>query len=225
MYYIPFILKPYFTMVFIGNTFGGMPMKLIIAIFIMSLFASCSHEISNIKTDVKDYGHFGSATIGVDSSSRAVITQETLLEKELRDLIISNDMLEVYYKSEKAQLNDCRANLADPKNGGDGEIKPMTSLEPIKKEGVLIEQKYGLLREKLVRYEKQSLTERIEIEKNFNTDLYSLYKQLFQVRRDCERRLSYITQKATKQLKTETVEEKEDSEITVVKPVAHFNLQ
>lgn len=145
-------------------------MKSIVFIFSLLILAACSsnpHKAEEIDTQVENKGQVKDEVIGVKDGDM-IVQKKSLMSEELRRL-----QYEVYELEDRVYgnrkfgskglygvLKDCRTQLADKKNGGDGKLKWIEPIERVTdKED---EYKIGIDEEnKLVAVSEEYLKDRI----------------------------------------------------------------
>lgn len=148
-------------------------MKNLIAIISLVFLAACSskpHKAEKIETKIDGKGDIGDdSSVGVNKDGNMVVQKKVQMNEEVRRL--QNEVYELedrVYGNRKygslglyGVLRQCKLDLSDPKNGGDGKLKWTEPIDRItdKEE----EWKVGLdEKEKLVGISEEFLKDRIE---------------------------------------------------------------
>lgn len=101
---------------------------------LVTIIASCAskHKAEKIETEIEKRQEVsGDTTLGINKDGNMVVQKKVLMNEELRSL--QNDVYSLedrVYGNRKygslglyGVLRDCRLQMADPKNGGDGKLK------------------------------------------------------------------------------------------------------
>jgi hypothetical protein len=90
-------------------------------------------------------------------------------------------------------LHECRVEVANPKNGGSGEVAPIPSVDGMRALAPAAQEQMGLAEDgSLMVVTQEYLDERLKAERKFQGELEQMIQVLKPLREDCERRLGYI---------------------------------
>ena len=163
--------------------------------------ATTEHTVETIETqniDIKGRTIDG-GKIAVNDQGQAIVQLEKSAEDELNVQDLVNTRFQDELHNEMFHLGDCRAQTADPRNGGSGEVTPLPAvdqMEPAKS----VQEKLGLTEDgdlKLV--SREFLDQKLASLRKYERSLRTMIGTVKPFREECERKLSYKTPKSVVQ--------------------------
>ena len=168
-----------------------MKRAILISLMLTALPACSSHKVKPVDEPLDVKGKLGDQEIGLNEDNEGIIQDSVAVEDELRALTWKNYDSERKLKSERADLIQCRTDLADPRLGGNKKLEPIPELDMSQDLGK-IQEKIGITQNGRIKVvKKQFLNERIEKERQYRESLEKLVKVIGDNRVECERELGY----------------------------------
>lgn len=169
-----------------------MKRSLFVLVLMVALPACSSNKIKPVDEPIEVKGKMGDQEIGINEDNEGIIQDSVAVEDELRALGWKNYETERKLKRERADLVQCRTELADPRLGGNKKLDRIPELE-ISGNLSKVQEKIGLTQNGRIKVvKKQFINERIEKEREYRESLDKLVKVIQENREECERDLGYV---------------------------------
>lgn len=158
---------------------------------VLGLLGCSSNKVKDTNTELTKDSRYGESRIGVDKDDRVIIQQEQRLESELRKVAWDNyDKLQEI-ESRHNLLHRCRAEIADPRLGGSGEMVEIPELDTLNtveqwREEIAINQD-GQLRV----VKREDYKDRLQNEREYNQQLRDQLKLVRKHLKKCERQMGH----------------------------------
>lgn len=168
-------------------------MKLVI-IIIATLLCSCTphqvQDLDNSNIDVKGRATYGQ--VGINDKDQAIVQVRKSAAVELQSQEMANYYFKEQIRHEVFSLHDCTIQMADPANGGGGEVAPVPAVDNMTVVAK-IEEKLGLDEDGAYQIVTEEIfEEKLKAERKFQQELEQMLSSVKPLRQDCERRLGYI---------------------------------
>lgn len=162
----------------------------------MALTGCSSNKVKNTNTELTKDSQYRDGRIGIDKDDRVIIQEEQRLENELRKIAWDNYGKLQDIESRHNLLHRCRADIADPRLGGSGEMVEIPELDTLNsveqwREEIAINQD-GQLRV----VKREDYKQRLENERKYNDQLRSQLKIVRKHLRKCERQMGHARVRA-----------------------------
>ncbi len=170
-------------------------------IFILTSFftvgcATRDHVAFDIDADLKaTKGKVGDAVVGLNDKNQILVQEESLATDELLVQQSLNERLQADYAHEAYVLKQCRADISDPRLGGNGELPEYKEVDSFK-DIVEIKEELGLVNGEIKVVKKSFFDEQYKAEKKLTTTLRKMISATKDSRERCERRMGIARRNA-----------------------------
>ena len=164
-------------------------LKLVI-VGVGTILSACSSTPKAVDNQIDVKGSTQNGVIGL-KDGKAIIQEESLADQELRRQQWTNYELERALVDEHYWLKRCRTEIADPRLGGNGELKEIPEIDNMKST-TEVREEFGVVNNGDLKFVKrEDYLERIGNERKYEQSLRQLLKLVLKSKADCERQMGY----------------------------------
>lgn len=170
----------------------------LLAFLVLETTIGCSGN-KNVVKDVDDkmevYGQNDGAQIGLDTKKQIIIQKETSAEAELKVQQLNNYDTERRLFDRRAELLQCRQEIADPRLQGNGEVREIPEVDNMK--GLPeVREEIGMTSQGLNVVKREMFLERLDVERRYEKTMLEMISTLKRFSGACQNELRAARVKA-----------------------------